>query len=788
MARAGAARNDSREAYVHHKEQSLQQSFTADIDRPWRQPARNFVSRIEPWLIRLVPVFIVVFLLVLALVSALQAYAERDRLLTTAQSELNFTFRLMAAQLDQMADGTDAHSFPDQFAQWLNGRSLSHGQQIYLTDNNGTIIAAQGELNPQNTHIEDILGYNQPVTTFAELAGVIHLTLNDGRRAFVAAQNLPGRHQQLVLVAPFDTILGAWQRGANRQSLLLVSVAIMLLITATAYFWQATRAGEAEIVCGEIRSRIDTALNRGKCGLWDWDIARGRIYWSASMFEILGLDPRQYSLSFGELSQMVHPGDANLLKIAEGIAAEENKTIDQIFRMRNASGHWVWLRMRAEVVKTNHLRQQHHIVGIAMDISEEKNHRDSSHIADLRLRDAIDSISEAFVLWDANNCLAMCNAKYRELHQIPAEEPCIGLSYHEFLALSTPPTAQSPINFDSQKSQSSRTYEAHLTDGRWLQINERRTRDGGYVSVGTDITKLKQHEEQLLDSERRLMGTIAYQRRSRQVLETQAQQLADLAERYLEQKAQAERANQTKARFLANMSHELRTPLNAILGFSEMMKFETFGPLGHEKYMNYAAHINESSTYLSSVISGVLEMSRLETGDVLIERSLFNIETLFDRLMDKYNGQAKRKNIHLVFDKTGNNLPLSEQIYADAEALEKILQPLINNAIKFTPDGGKVSIAFQVESEGTLHITIEDNGVGIAPAALETIGKPFEQADVTLENGMKGSGLGLAIARSLVELHGGELHIHSQLRRGTRIEVSIPRCLKLDRSKAAMQA
>ena len=97
-------------------------------------------------------------------------------------------------------------------------------------------------------------------------------------------------------------------------------------------------------------------------------------------------------------------------------------------------------------------------------------------------------------------------------------------------------------------------------------------------------------------------------------------------------------------------------------------------------------------------------------------------------------------------------------------------------------------MASRMDNDGTLHITIEDNGVGIAPAALETIGKPFEQADVTLENGMKGSGLGLAIARSLVELHGGELHIHSQLRRGTRIEVSIPRCLKLDRSKAAMQA
>jgi len=784
MARANAARSDSREVFVHTNEQNLPQSFTADLDRPWREPARSFFSRLEPKLVQLVPIFIVLFLMVLAIVSALQIYTERDRILATTQTELAFTFKLMGAELDQVSNASDENQFSNILEEFVKMGGAGSSSHYYLTDSNGTIIAQRGRPQTEGRHIEDMLGTNQPVTTFAELAGVIQLTLSNGQLAFVAAQNLPNRHQQLVLIAPFDEILRTWRHGVNRQSLLLVSVALMLLITATAYFWQATRANEAEVVCSEIRSRIDTALNRGKCGLWDWDIARGRIYWSASMFEMLGLDPRQYSLSFGELIQMVHPGDANLLKIVEGIAAEENKTIDQVFRMRNATGHWVWLRMRAEVVKTNKPRQHHHIVGIAMDISEEKNHRDSSHIADLRLRDAIDSISEAFVLWDANNCLAMCNAKYRELHQIPADEPCIGLSYHDFLNISTPPTAQSPINFDAQKSQSARTYEAHLTDGRWLQINERRTRDGGYVSVGTDITKLKDHEEQLLQSERRLMGTISDQRRSRQVLETQAQQLANLAERYLEQKAQAERANQTKARFLANMSHELRTPLNAILGFSEMMKFETFGPLGHEKYVGYASHINESGAYLSSVIADVLEMSRLETGDIVIERSLFQIETLFDRLMDKFNAPAKRKSISLSFDKSNTSLALSEPVHADADVLEKILQPLVNNAIKFTPDGGKVSISSMMLEDGTLRITIKDNGVGIASEALALIGKPFEQADVALDNGMKGSGLGLAIARSLVELHGGELKINSQLRRGTQIEVSIPRCLKMERPTA----
>jgi len=372
MARASAARSDSRDRFAQPNGQVHPQSFTADLDRPWRQPARNFVSRLEPTLIQLVPIFIILFLLVLALVSAMQAYAERERLLATTQSDMNFTFRLVAHELDQTAQSVDQPLFSEHIEQMFKNSSHAGKWHIYITDDNGTILADRGTALAKSTRIDDILGPNQPVTTFAELAGVIALTLTDGRQALVAAQNLPSRHQQLVMIAPFEDILSSWQHSTNRQMTLLLSVAIMLLITAAAYFWQAKRAGEAEIVCGEIRSRIDTALNRGKCGLWDWDIARGRIYWSASMFEILGLDPRQYSLSFGELSQMVHPGDANLLKIAEGIAAEENRTIDQIFRMRNASGHWVWLRMRAEVVKTNKPRQQNHIVGIAMDISEEK--------------------------------------------------------------------------------------------------------------------------------------------------------------------------------------------------------------------------------------------------------------------------------------------------------------------------------------------------------------------------------------------------------------------------------
>ena len=201
----------------------------------------------------------------------------------------------------------------------------------------------------------------------------------------------------------------------------------------------------------------------------------------------------------------------------------------------------------------------------------------------MRLRDAIETISEAFVVWDADNRLVLCNSKFQSLHGLPDE----AVAPARPTRTSSPPAASRSCACSSSSEgravPGARTFEAQLEDGRWLQISERRTKDGGFVSVGTDITELKLHEEKLIESEKRLMATVADLRTSQQTLERQTEQLADLAERYAEEKNRAEEANQAKSEFLANMSHELRTPLNAIIGFSEIMESGMFGPLGDEQ-------------------------------------------------------------------------------------------------------------------------------------------------------------------------------------------------------------
>jgi two-component system cell cycle sensor histidine kinase PleC len=289
------------------------------------------------------------------------------------------------------------------------------------------------------------------------------------------------------------------------------------------------------------------------------------------------------------------------------------------------------------------------------------------------------------------------------------------------------------------------------------------------VSVGTDITTLKRHEDKLVESERELTKNVANLKKSRQTLEMQAQQLAELAERYLEQKAQAESANRAKSEFLANMSHELRTPLNAILGFAEVMQSGMFGALGSEKYGEYCRDIRASGQYLLTVIDDILDMSRIEAGRVRLSKGDVSVDKAVHRALKLVRERVRSK--ELEFNVEG--LP-DITVSADERALQQILVNLLDNAVKFTPEGGRVSVRTRLAGNA-INIYVEDAGIGIPKEALAKLGRPFEQVETELSRSHKGSGLGLAIARSLSELHGGGLRIRSQPGLGTVVMVHLPR-------------
>ena len=741
--------------------------WQGQASEPNRQALRRPNLNIEPWLRPAIPAMIGVFIAALTAFAGLLVLEAHDRAISDARLDLDL---IAAATTNDFATAVEKAAAEDPIkalVQSLPDRALSRGQRVLVSDDKGAIVASYPPELGIGGALIDRLGPSQPLTVFAEKAGVMRISLADGTDALATVRALKAPLGQIAFIHPMHAILAEWRSLALRTAVALIATILVLCSLGFAYLWQAARARKADHACRKIGERIDTALNRGRCGLWDWDLSRGRIYWSDSMYEILGMRPQGHFLSFGEINVLVHPHDGDLAQMAEMVAASKTNAIDHIFRIRNSEGEWIWLRARAELVRESN-SQPPHLVGIAVDISEQMILAERTATADMRLRDALEAVSEAFVLWDKDNRLVMCNSKFQRFHNLRNEAVVAGLTYREVMANGTPPLIQSQVTLGERTLAGAKTYEARLADGRWLQINERRTKDGGYVSVGTDITALKRHEEQLMDSERRLMATVADLRKSRQTLEQQAQQLAELAEKYLEQKAEAESANLAKSEFLANMSHELRTPLNAIIGFSEMMMEETFGALGSPRYLDYSRDIRASGQYLLGVICDVLDMSRLEAGRVRLEKAEVGLDSVIAAAFETVAAAAREKEITVATQAAPD-----AKLHADRAALERIVSTLLRNAVKFTPEKGRINVRLR-HIHGAMNIYVEDTGIGIAPEALPRLGRPFEQWNDMLDNGMKGSGLGLAIARSLVDLHGGTMRIRSRLGGGTIVLVHFP--------------
>jgi cell cycle sensor histidine kinase DivJ len=234
-------------------------------------------------------------------------------------------------------------------------------------------------------------------------------------------------------------------------------------------------------------------------------------------------------------------------------------------------------------------------------------------------------------------------------------------------------------------------------------------------------------------------------------------------------RATAERADASKSRFLATMSHELRTPLNAIIGFSEMIVHEDAMQIDAARRKEYAQLINDSGQHLLSVVNGILDMSKMESGTFEIAPEPFDPHPALVSCCNLLALKARDNGIDLVTVVPGD-LP---QIVADPRAFKQIILNLVSNAIKFTERGGSVTVSAQME-RAKLLLCVRDTGVGIGVDDLERIGDPFFQAGRTYQRRYEGTGLGLSIVKSLVALHGGEMSLDSKLDEGTTVTIALP--------------
>ncbi|WP_341909095.1 GAF domain-containing sensor histidine kinase [Ferrovibrio terrae] len=228
-------------------------------------------------------------------------------------------------------------------------------------------------------------------------------------------------------------------------------------------------------------------------------------------------------------------------------------------------------------------------------------------------------------------------------------------------------------------------------------------------------------------------------------------------------------ASRSKGEFLAFMSHELRTPLNAVIGFAEMLESEAYGPLGDAHYKDYAGLIGQAGKHLLEVINAILDLSRIEAGKMTLTLDKLKVVDEADAVISLLLTQARQKELSLVMDASLHALPV---LHADRSAFRQVLLNLISNAIKFTPAEGRIVVAATPDAD-TIRISVSDDGPGIAPADLVRLGEAFYQAGPKNQR-RQGSGLGLAISHRLMALHGGRLHMASELGRGTTATMVFP--------------
>ncbi|MEP6342538.1 MAG: ATP-binding protein [Maricaulaceae bacterium] len=498
-----------------------------------------------------------------------------------------------------------------------------------------------------------------------------------------------------------------------------------------------------------LNQRFKAAAESGRGGIWEIDTANNTAFISENLAEIFGLPRKNTDLTLAQFMGLIHE--------------RYRSDFFQHCRRAGINGQFsmeLQISSRSTVLECTGMPSvrgdaSRVIVGMARDVSNAYAAKSRLETTEARLNNALSSMNDSFSVWDSMNRIIIWNNRFETLFGFQPGQLKAGMDHASILF-----HAQKNVE-KTYTSNTDNSYQIKLKDGRWLHYHETITADGSRVSVGTDVTDIRARERELQQNHEAMQKTV-------NVLKESQLRMVELAESYQKEKIRAEEANQSKSEFLANMSHELRTPLNAINGFSDIMKKEMFGPLGDPRYKEYVSDILFSGQHLLSLINDILDMSKIEAGKMRLNPEDLSIQDMIEQVIRIVRGRAEENNLTLSY--VGGEMP---EIQADMRAVKQILLNLITNAIKFTPEGGNVTVNCEAKSAGLI-IRVTDTGIGIAADDLERLASPFEQIDSQHSRQHEGTGLGLALSKSLIELHGGNFKIESELGTGTTVIFTLP--------------
>ena len=410
---------------------------------------------------------------------------------------------------------------------------------------------------------------------------------------------------------------------------------------------------------------------------------------------------------------------------------------------RQIAGRWLQIRefptrdggllvLRSDITELKH----------AMDALEKSEH--DALRANALLIDAIESLDDGFLLWDSDDRLVLHNQALRRMLPGEANFLAPGITFTELVErrVRTGQILEAIGREDAfireriaaHRNPTGGALEQHFATDIWVNVRERRTREGGLVVILHDITALKRREAELIAT-----------------------------------RSEAISANRAKSEFLAMMSHELRTPLNVVIGFAEILR-DQGGRLPAVKVMDYASDVYEAARHLLNLLNDVLDLSKAEAGKMELQRGPVDLRVVIDRSLRMVKERAVQRRISLTTD-LADDLPILD---ADERKVAQILINLLSNAVKFTPEGGHVRVIARREGTDRVLVQVIDNGIGIAPENIAQALTAFGQVSNLFTRDQAGTGLGLPLAKQLAELHGATLDLESTVGAGTTVSLRFP--------------
>jgi signal transduction histidine kinase/ActR/RegA family two-component response regulator len=555
---------------------------------------------------------------------------------------------------------------------------------------------------------------------------IVHVALPDRASIWVARSGKP-------IFGAAGQFLG--YRGADRN--------ITRRINAENHLRLSNRV-QADLLASleDVRARLELALETGALGWWEFDGASGLQVWSARTRAIYGVDAATPA-SYERFQQLLHPEDRatridlTLRPAGRGVHSYRIVASDGSIRYLRED-YMIERRPSGELVR---------VFGTLLDMSDIERLRRDAERARATLDSALDSMAEGFLLCDAEDRVVAANRKVREMFAATIEAPLVpGARFTDVLAAKlavdmghlTAPEREAYLHQCLAHRQTPNESVVFVdAGGTIIEVFEARGPDGSIVSLYRDITK-----------ERRAANDLASAKNA------------------------AEEANRAKTRFLATMSHEIRTPMNGVLGMAELLA----GTALDKQQGGYVAVIERSVSALLAIIDDILDYSKLEAGEMRLERGIFDPVDLVEETVALMSAMADKKGLALTVN-AAQDVPRA--LTGDATRVRQVLLNLLGNAIKFTQAGSvTATLATGQCASGAVGVVflVADTGIGIAPDAVDRLFERFSQADETIARRFGGTGLGLAISRELARLMDGDLSVESVPGVGSTFRFVIPLC------------